>query len=288
LEKAEAKDIIQYWKQKIKEYYKPLNAEGIATKIILTYISEIKLITMWNIFCTLRFMLSELPVYLFPVKALNTFQKELDRVRYLSFQDKKEILEFIEIKINKAINKQTAFAKEYRKVKSLRRYDFSYRYNFPETILSEAKNRANFALACLFYFFHYELPEFINSSELKERIKQIEISQGFEFDPFDKVPYIELDVGIFLDKNDHKDSRENKKWIIVIGFIYEQLGIERDKEEILKTLKRYGVHISAVYSYIYDTFPHGEFPFAKLPMPSGKPVFDEKGNYLGTRFIFFD
>lgn len=103
----------------------------------------------------------------------------------------------------------------------------------------------------------------------------IETDEGIEFDEFSKLPYKKTNV------------QENLKWVLVSNFIHEQFGLAKDKEELIKAIKRYGRYIASAYQYIYHNFPHREFVFLTLPDYSGKYIFDEKGKYKGTIFTFF-
>lgn len=262
--------------KKWKQFYKPLKKDGLATRLILSFISGDNLSTMMMIYYQLAFMLKEFDIYPYPIDKLNVISEELAEIKFLSREEKAEIINFIVNKIERAIKKQPKISKIYRKVYKLNRDDLAYRHKFPERFLSEMKNKNNFPLYCLLYFFDYSLPDTITSKEIQERIRKIEVDEGIKLDGFDKIPLI-------------TKTQENKKWILVSNFIYEQLGIVMDKEELIKALKRYWRYINPVYKYIYHIYPHKHkgFTFLYLPMYSGMRVLNEKGEYTGTILTFF-
>lgn len=277
--------------KKWDSFYKPLKKEGIATKLILSFIPESELALMMRIYYSLSFMLAEFGIYPYPVDRLNAISKELGKINFLSIEERGEIIDFIVKKIEKALKRQTKIAGLYRQSCKLKRSEFRYKYNFPDKFLSEMKQKENFPLYCLLYFFDYSLPDVITNEEIQKRIKMIETDEGIEFGEFSKLTYTNARVlRASLNEKDNNEGlkvQENLKWVLVSYFIHEQFGLVKDKEELIKALKRYARYIASVYQYIYHNFPHREFVFLTLPDYSGKYIFDEKGNYKGTIFTFF-
>lgn len=235
-------------------YDNPLNTKGIATKIILIYIPEDKLTTMWEIFKTTACLIRDFKFYrlqfLIPddirIKIIENIYK-ID-----SIYEKGDLVNKIRNEITKAIEDSLNKTPLLEKRKNCKRSDFWIRQGKPHLTILEAEDEFTIPIA-FFCFFLNCLVQGLNKEGFMQLVNLME-KNGFNFS-------IEEKAKLF-----RKKLNCHFKYYLYSSFFEEQ-GLYRSGESIKNIYKRYSNVIYPLYYFIYKYLPHGQGFYKRLPEP---------------------